>query len=356
MLRDWGPEEALAPELLLAGLDLIPEERRSKWEEIIREATGADPVSYGEGGSNGWTVKTFQAAWAAITSTPVPPLDPANGSFPCRHLEHALDAAVHAGWDTDTIAAVAGQLLGARWGASAVPAKWMRNVRGRGLDEDGSYQPCMRARDLVRLSLMTVEAGAGSAIASGMWPRGDQAGVASYAPPVALEHPADELARVGGMASLDHGCDAAVSACRVGRAEPLLAGMAEDDRVELFLIDSDSELKNPNLHFVIDDGARAACQLRHEGHKVLIHCVNAETRSPSVAARYAVLRGETPEAARRGVRAALVDWRGQDYAPTPRLWDSVADLGENRVGCDQCPYCDGVSPEPADTSAFHPCV
>ena len=69
MLRDWGADEALAPEHLLAGLDLIPEERRPKWEQIVEDATGAEPASFG---SNGWTVKTFQAAWAAITSTPVP--------------------------------------------------------------------------------------------------------------------------------------------------------------------------------------------------------------------------------------------------------------------------------------------
>ena len=163
MLRRVGRRtRLLAPEHLLAGLDLIPEERRTKWEQIVTDATGAEPASFG---SNGWTVKTFQAAWAAITSTPVPALDPAAGSFPCQHLQHALDAAVHAGWDTDTVAAVAGQLLGARWGASAVPAKWLRGVRGRGLHEDGTYDPGMRARDLVRLAVMTVKAGAGSPVA-----------------------------------------------------------------------------------------------------------------------------------------------------------------------------------------------
>jgi hypothetical protein len=31
---------------------------------------------------------------------------------------------VRIGNDTDTVAAIAGGLLGARWGASAIPAKW----------------------------------------------------------------------------------------------------------------------------------------------------------------------------------------------------------------------------------------
>jgi ADP-ribosyl-[dinitrogen reductase] hydrolase len=353
MLRDWGADEALAPEHLLAGLDLIPQERRPKWEQIIEDATGADPASNGH---NGWTVKTFQVAWAAITSTPVPALDPAAGSFPCQHLQRALDATVHAGWDTDTSAAVAGQLLGARWGASAVPAKWLRGIRGRGLREDGTHDPSMRARDLVRLAVMTIKAGVGSPVPAGEWPRCARVSYPwASTPEEALTHPADEQARIGGMASLEHGCDAAVSACRVGREEPLLAGIAQDDRIELLLIDDDTVLKNPNLHFVIDEGARAACQLRHEGRRVLIHCVNAESRSPSVAARYGVLRGGTADESRREVQAALDAWRGP-RDPTPRLWEAVGDLGENRVGCDQCPYRDGETPVAADGSVFHPCV
>ena len=41
--------------------------------------------------------------------------------FPCDHLQDALHAAIRIGDDTDTVAAIAGGLLGARWGASAVP-------------------------------------------------------------------------------------------------------------------------------------------------------------------------------------------------------------------------------------------
>ena len=36
----------------------------------------------------------------------------------------ALHRAVHAGDDTDMVAAIAGSLLGARWGAGAIPAEW----------------------------------------------------------------------------------------------------------------------------------------------------------------------------------------------------------------------------------------
>ena len=75
-------------------------------------------------------VAALQAAWSAIVRTPIPADDPANGSFPAQHLRLALEAAVRGGNDTDTVAAIAGSLLGARWGASAIPLAWQRKVHG----------------------------------------------------------------------------------------------------------------------------------------------------------------------------------------------------------------------------------
>ncbi len=54
------------------------------------------------------------------------------------HVRAALETAVHIGHDTDTVAAIAGALAGARWGASSVPKEWRRAVRGwPGLEADG---------------------------------------------------------------------------------------------------------------------------------------------------------------------------------------------------------------------------
>jgi ADP-ribosylglycohydrolase len=109
---------------LAAGLDLLPETNRDRWTAWIREATGADPSSFP---NNGFTVTALQAAWAAITTTASD-----DGS---THVRAGLYAAVHAGNDTDTIAAIAGGLLGARWGETAVPAEWRDVVHGwPGLD------------------------------------------------------------------------------------------------------------------------------------------------------------------------------------------------------------------------------
>ena len=108
---------------LVGGLDLIAESRRAAWQGWIDEATGTDPRTFSP---NGFTVTALQAAWAAITWTATPDDEPA------RHFELALMNAVRAGNDTDTVAAIAGGLLGARWGASAIPRRWSELVHGYG--------------------------------------------------------------------------------------------------------------------------------------------------------------------------------------------------------------------------------
>jgi ADP-ribosylglycohydrolase len=88
--------------------------------------------------------------WSAITTTPIPQDDPVAGVFRVDHLRLALDAAVRGGNDTDTVAAIAGGLLGAAYGASAVPADWRRLLHG---------WPGMRTRDFVALASRIVKEG-----------------------------------------------------------------------------------------------------------------------------------------------------------------------------------------------------
>ena len=57
--------------------------------------------------------------------------------------DDGVQRAVAGGGDTDTVAAIAGALLGARFGGSAVPARYRRVLHG---------WPGFRARDLVRLA------------------------------------------------------------------------------------------------------------------------------------------------------------------------------------------------------------
>src|SRR4029079_19516583 len=93
----------------------------------LDDAESAPPASFP---NNGWVVTALQAAWSAITTTPVPVDDPDAGRFRADHVRLALDAGGRAGYDTDTVAAIAGGLLGAAHGASAVPLAWRRVLHG----------------------------------------------------------------------------------------------------------------------------------------------------------------------------------------------------------------------------------
>jgi ADP-ribosylglycohydrolase len=106
---------------LRRGLAHLPRQRQDQWEALMLEAENKPPVAFPD---NGWVVHAFQAAWSAITTTAVPAHDPKS------HLRLALENAVRAGHDTDTVAAIAGQVLGAYWGASAIPDEWAQVVHG----------------------------------------------------------------------------------------------------------------------------------------------------------------------------------------------------------------------------------
>lgn len=116
------------------GLPHIAGERRDRWAGIIGQAGTEPPGAFIP---NGFVVTALQAAWASIVQTP--DRGPA-------HLEEALIAAVRIGGDTDTVAAIAGGLLGAAHGASAVPAAWRAALHG---------WPGYTAADLARLAVLS---------------------------------------------------------------------------------------------------------------------------------------------------------------------------------------------------------
>ena len=103
------------------GLAIFDPGRRDLWAQRLDAAEAARPSDFA---NNGWVVAALQAAWSAVATTPVPVDDPASGAFRAEHFRLGVDAAVRAGNDTDTVAAIAGGLLGAAYGASAVPLEW----------------------------------------------------------------------------------------------------------------------------------------------------------------------------------------------------------------------------------------
>lgn len=112
----------------------IPAERRDQWIAWLDEAEQKPPHAFQP---NGFVVKALQTAWSAIYHTRIP------DDRPEDHFRLALEAAVRAGDDTDTVAAIAGVLLGAAWGRAAIPAEWQQRVHG---------WPGLRVDDLAALA------------------------------------------------------------------------------------------------------------------------------------------------------------------------------------------------------------
>lgn len=251
------------------GLALIPVESRDRWASWLKEAESQPARSFK---SNGFVVKAFQAAYAAIVQTPIPE-EPS-----CVHLQDALQAAVAIGHDTDTVAAIAGSLLGARWGASAIPLGWRRLLHG---------WPGYRAVDLLRLAVMTMNGGkvdsVGWPLAKRLIPYYKQAfGPRGTAVPL----PDDSSVLIGdvaGLEALDEMPDAVLSLCRMGTDDGI-KGVGEHHQI--WLIDSAEAKENPNLDFILQDLAGWVADRREEGRTIFIHCVRAENRTPTVAAAY----------------------------------------------------------------------
>lgn len=269
----------------------LSEDRRTRWADLIDEAARSRPVDFSR---NGWVVHAFQAALAAICSTPVP-----TDQEPATHLRLALENAIRGGGDTDTVAAIAGSLLGARWGATAVPFAWRRVLHGRRIYGDA---PLMAA-NLERMARLAF--GGGHPDSHG-WPS-----VRSMLPHYERQWPAEPLradfdgVEFGNVHALSGaiaaGADTVISLCRMGTDE-VPSHVAHHT---LGLLDTTAE-ENPNLGFVLRDTADGLRHLIAEGRRVFVHCVQAENRTPALAAAWLHLHtGSTPGEALDRVSAAL---------------------------------------------------
>lgn len=249
------------------GLDRLPPQSRDRWNHWIAEAETAAPATFTP---NGYVVPALQAAYSTIIQTPVSPHQP------WLHFQEALKAAVRIGHDTDTVAAIAGSLLGSRWGVSSVPYRWRRLLHG--------WPREYRAQDLVRLAILSSpdrdadppkwpEAASLMADYERNWHPDGRA--------VPLEDdPGVLIGDVKGLQGPGGKADVVVSLCRVGRNDVPQG----TEHHEVWLIDQDEA--NPNLDFILTDTAEGIAAARDEGKEVFIHCVQGESRTPTVAAAY----------------------------------------------------------------------
>lgn len=252
------------------------------WLERIEAAENRQPSAFR---NNGWVVEAFQGAWSAIHTS-----RQENQTGP-EHFRAALEAAVRGGNDTDTVAAIAGSLLGAAYGIAAIPFDWTRNLHG---------WPGYGTRELIEIGLaLATERPLGT-----QWPAIHSVDYSAWAGSDSREtfrHPDDAgvlLGTVGALENEDY--DAVVSLCRVGRSQSM-AGRSE--QAEYWLIDSH---ENEYLDFILQDAVNAIEQFRAEGKTVLLHCVRMESRTPTVAALYgAKIAGGTPMEALERINRVL---------------------------------------------------
>ena len=270
------------------------------WRQVFKQAEESSPYEFT---TNGWAIGALQAAWSAISNTPIK-----HGSLANQHLVDALTTVIRIGHDTDTTAAIAGQLLGARWGASSVPARWRQVLHG---------WPGQGSDDLERLGALITTGG--RPLVHG-WPLVDSIDYSTYGPPTLVSDPYDDGVYLGSapqLASLPQDVDAVVSLCLVGKTQI----PERVDWVGFRLVDSSSPIENPQLDSVLRDIAKTIHALRARGQVVFVHCVRAESRTPTAALAYAIWLGHDLGGAERDLRKVL-----PDAAPNPAFRQALARL------------------------------
>ena len=137
------------------------------------------------------------------------------------------------------------------------------------------------------LATLTANGGPDSAVP---WPGAPRMDYPGWSGTDALvRHPHDDGLWLSGVAALDSpptGVDGVVSLCRIGTNQTP-PGVAPGDHVEVWLLDEPDADSNPNLDFVLEDTADTVGAMRAEGRTVLLHCVAAHSRTPTVATLYA---------------------------------------------------------------------
>ena len=276
------------------GLTHLDSGRQDLWRSRIEEAEQVQPSEFAH--TNSRVVPAMQCALSAIVATPVPTEHPPAEVFRADHLPLALEAAVRASGDTDTVASAAGGLLGALYGVSAVPWHWRLALKG---------WPGLNTHCLAHLATKIVDPEAITKF--------DYSHRAWREHPRPMRHPRDDYVWIGAAASLDKlpkGVDAVVSLC------PVADGHIPRDVTHLDVRLASERGANPNLDFVLLDTVRAIERLRADGHEVFVHDLTVQNRAPAVATLYGSRRRDID------IFEALLDIRAvlPDANPSPEFW------------------------------------
>lgn len=204
-----------------------------------------DPLSPSIPGNGSVWTTVGQALWA-VRST---------GSF-----EDAMRAVIDLGGDTDTVAAVAGAVAGALYGAQRIPIRWTTYVHGSLRMPDGSQRE-YRMQDLIDVSRQLLGDGVSvmSDVEDPVGPRlVHQAGV--------------HAANLDGAATAPRG-HAVVSLCMT--EERFLNHV---NRRQIYIRDKENP-QNDDLFFVVRDAVEAIDAFLAEGLDVVVHCHGGRSRT-----------------------------------------------------------------------------
>lgn len=141
-------------------LDLLPEGRRDYWRQAFE-----GPCSPGKylnpPRDDGFTADALGKALLALAFADRfdadPPPATSRSEIAARWASLVLERAISTAHDTDTVAAIAGPLVGSRVGAAALRPEWVERVHGKAPGTPG----VLRAADLRRLARETAQRGAG---------------------------------------------------------------------------------------------------------------------------------------------------------------------------------------------------
>jgi len=291
--------------------DFDPWEQRMHIVDPARGLDGAELIDMGLHGhprdykaQNGWVVKAFQAAHVAVRGASI--------------FREAIYRAIQGGGDTDTVAAIAGALAGAKWGATQIPLSWQRRIHG---------WPGYNANDLARLAILAARRGATD---SAGWPAGESVLNPHFRHTDPVRHPFDDgvwLGSQSALSKLPDSVSAVVSLGRLGTSE-VPEGV---ESIRVWLIDTPGE--NLNLDLTLADATDVIAELRAEGKEVFVHCAEARSRTSAVAALYAARhRGVPLDKAWSALDGRHGDGVLPHYDPAAFLREAVARIVKSKGG------------------------
>jgi ADP-ribosylglycohydrolase len=105
------------------------------WDSAITTIRGIYGANSAAAAELEWHVRPNDPPEGRGTGYVVDCLRSARLALEASSYEETIKAAVALGHDTDTTACVAGGIAGLRWGAQAIPERWMHQLRGKELVE-----------------------------------------------------------------------------------------------------------------------------------------------------------------------------------------------------------------------------